>query len=233
MPVKHLHKNLQWESLKIGLWPLELLCLLLQTLVMCSSWGIPLAITIAAVSLNKIGYDASEVSVGWCWVRINVQDRVLWMLLTGKIWEFLAYLTLPFFYILIKRHIHIAVRRTHHQSCVHRALWLFEYVTLCSKICLHIKNHNKLADTQLFFLPCIKIILLNSPRLSTSNPQWICYLHSSVISQNLWPLLEICWWSAALQVSGRFQVDRVNHERVSLFIKKLISHFPSCLLHYD
>lgn len=32
------------------------------------------------------------------------------MLLTGKIWEFMAYLTLPILYILIKRHIHIAVR---------------------------------------------------------------------------------------------------------------------------
>ncbi|XP_051805907.1 G-protein coupled receptor 157 isoform X2 [Acanthochromis polyacanthus] len=72
------------------------------------SWGVPLAITIAAVCLNKIGYDASEVSVGWCWVRIHAPDRVLWMLLTGKIWEFLAYLTLPILYILIKRHIHIA-----------------------------------------------------------------------------------------------------------------------------
>uniref|UniRef100_UPI0037E85986 G-protein coupled receptor 157 n=1 Tax=Semicossyphus pulcher TaxID=241346 RepID=UPI0037E85986 len=72
------------------------------------SWGVPLAITVAAVSLSKIGYDASEVSVGWCWVRIGAPDRVLWMLLTGKIWEFLAYLTLPVLYILIKRHIHIA-----------------------------------------------------------------------------------------------------------------------------
>ncbi|XP_051280183.1 G-protein coupled receptor 157 [Dicentrarchus labrax] len=72
------------------------------------SWGIPLAITVAAVSLHKIGYDASEVSVGWCWVSIHAPDRVLWMLLTGKIWEFLAYLTLPVLYILIKRHIHIA-----------------------------------------------------------------------------------------------------------------------------
>lgn len=74
------------------------------------SWGVPLIITIAAVCMNKIGYDASEVSVGWCWVRIHAPDRVLWMLLTGKIWEFLAYLTLPVLYILIKRHIHIAVR---------------------------------------------------------------------------------------------------------------------------
>ena len=77
---------------------------------MWSSWGVPLAITVAAVCLNKIGYDASEVSVGWCWVRIHAPDRVLWMLLTGKIWEFLAYLTLPVLYILIKRHIHTAVK---------------------------------------------------------------------------------------------------------------------------
>lgn len=75
-----------------------------------SSWGVPLAITIAAVCLNKIGYNASEVSVGWCWIRIHASDRVVWMLLTGKIWEFLAYLTLPILYILIKRHIHKAVR---------------------------------------------------------------------------------------------------------------------------
>ncbi|CAM9236311.1 unnamed protein product [Lampetra planeri] len=72
------------------------------------SWGVPLAITVAAVCLNKIGYNASEVSVGWCWVRIHAPDRVLWMLLTGKIWEFLAYVTLPVLYIMIKKHIHTA-----------------------------------------------------------------------------------------------------------------------------
>lgn len=72
------------------------------------SWGVPLVITGAAVGLSKMGYSASEVSVGWCWVRINVHDRVLWMLLTGKIWEFMAYLTLPVLYILIRRHIHVA-----------------------------------------------------------------------------------------------------------------------------
>ncbi|TRY96652.1 hypothetical protein DNTS_024266 [Danionella cerebrum] len=72
------------------------------------SWGIPLAITVAALSLHKIGYDASEVSVGWCWVNIQAEDHVLWMLLTGKIWEFVAYVTLPVLYILIKMHIHRA-----------------------------------------------------------------------------------------------------------------------------
>lgn len=73
------------------------------------SWGVPLAITIAAVALKKIGYDASNVSVGWCWVNLDAEDRVLWMLLTGKVWEILAYVTLPVLYILIKRHINRAV----------------------------------------------------------------------------------------------------------------------------
>ncbi|XP_029362727.1 G-protein coupled receptor 157 isoform X2 [Echeneis naucrates] len=80
----------------------------LEPLFHLVSWGVPLIVTVAAVSLNKIGYDASEVSVGWCWVRIHETDRVLWMLLTGKIWEFLAYLILPVLYVLIKRHIHKA-----------------------------------------------------------------------------------------------------------------------------
>ncbi|XP_038602548.1 G-protein coupled receptor 157 isoform X2 [Tachyglossus aculeatus] len=70
------------------------------------SWGVPLVITVAAVSLKKIGYDASDVSVGWCWIDIEAEDRVLWMLLTGKLWEILAYILLPLLYILIKKHIH-------------------------------------------------------------------------------------------------------------------------------
>ncbi|NXR48345.1 GP157 protein, partial [Hippolais icterina] len=71
-------------------------------------WGVPLAITVAAVALKKIGYDASNVSVGWCWVNLDAEDRLLWMLLTGKAWEILAYVTLPVLYILIKKHINRA-----------------------------------------------------------------------------------------------------------------------------
>lgn len=69
----------------------------------------PLAITVAAVALRKIGYDASKVSVGWCWVDLDAEDRLLWMLLTGKVWEILAYVTLPVLYILIRKHISRAV----------------------------------------------------------------------------------------------------------------------------
>lgn len=73
------------------------------------SWGVPLAITAAAVALKKIGYDASDVSVGWCWIDLEAEDRVLWMLLTGKLWEMLAYVTLPVLYLLIRKHINRAV----------------------------------------------------------------------------------------------------------------------------
>ena len=73
------------------------------------SWGVPLAITVAAVALKKIGYDASDVSVGWCWIDLDAEDRVLWMLLTGTLWEMLAYVTLPVLYLLIRKHINRAV----------------------------------------------------------------------------------------------------------------------------
>ncbi|XP_059768155.1 solute carrier family 2, facilitated glucose transporter member 5 isoform X2 [Balaenoptera ricei] len=72
------------------------------------SWGVPLLITVAAVTLKKIGYDASDVSVGWCWIDLEAEDRVLWMLLTGKVWEMLAYVMLPVLYLLIRKHINRA-----------------------------------------------------------------------------------------------------------------------------
>nr|XP_057939237.1 G-protein coupled receptor 157-like [Doryrhamphus excisus] len=110
------------------------------------SWGVPLAITVAAVCLNKIGYNASEVSVGWCWVRIHSPDRVLWMLLTGKIWEFLAYLTLPVLYILIKRHIHTA----------HAALSEYRPL-LADRTPSH--AYSSVADMKLTLIPIIFIVL--------------------------------------------------------------------------
>ncbi|KAM8830324.1 G-protein coupled receptor 157 [Synchiropus picturatus] len=110
------------------------------------SWGVPLVITVAAVCLGKIGYDASEVSVGWCWVKINIHDRVVWMLLTGKIWEFMAYLTLPVLYILIRRHIHIA----------HAALSEYRPI-LATRLQSH--PFTSMADVKLTLIPIIFITL--------------------------------------------------------------------------
>lgn len=73
------------------------------------SWGVPLAITVAAVALRKIGYDASDVSVGWCWIALDAEDRLLWMLLAGKLWELLAYVALPLLYLLVRKHVSRAV----------------------------------------------------------------------------------------------------------------------------
>ncbi|KAJ8259676.1 hypothetical protein GJAV_G00172160 [Gymnothorax javanicus] len=128
------------------------------------SWGVPFGITVAAVCLRKIGYDASEVSVGWCWIRIEAPDHVLWMLLTGKIWEFMAYLSLPVLYILIKKHIHGA----------HAALSEYRPILASSS---RSPSRSSMADRKMSLIPIIFIalrmwsslrfllLLLNSPAL--------------------------------------------------------------------
>ncbi|XP_007900248.1 G-protein coupled receptor 157 [Callorhinchus milii] len=110
------------------------------------SWSVPLVITVAAVSLRKIGYDASDVSVGWCWVSILAEDHFLWMLLTGKIWEFIAYITLPILYIRIKKHINRA----------HEALSEYRPI-LSSSSSYHSRSSS--ADLKLTLIPIIFILL--------------------------------------------------------------------------
>ncbi|KAF6108961.1 G protein-coupled receptor 157 [Phyllostomus discolor] len=110
------------------------------------SWGVPLTITVAAVILKKIGYDASDVSVGWCWIDLEAEDRVLWMLLTGKLWEMLAYVTLPVLYLLIRKHINRA----------HEAL--SEYRPILSEA-HRLQHHSSMADKKLVLIPVIFICL--------------------------------------------------------------------------
>ncbi|XP_069466131.1 G-protein coupled receptor 157 [Ambystoma mexicanum] len=110
------------------------------------SWGVPLLITVIAVSLNKIGYDASYVSVGWCWVSIEAHDRVLWMLLAGKVWEILAYIILPILYLLIKKHINRA----------HDALSEYRPILASAPAC---PPRTAIADKKLIFIPLIFIVL--------------------------------------------------------------------------
>ncbi|XP_072464884.1 G-protein coupled receptor 157 isoform X1 [Notamacropus eugenii] len=110
------------------------------------SWGVPLAITATAVALKKIGYDASDVSVGWCWVNIEVEDRLLWMLLAGKLWEMLAYLVLPVLYILIRKHI----------SRAHAALSEYRPLLAETYACQH---RTSVADKKLILIPLIFICL--------------------------------------------------------------------------
>ncbi|KAM5248728.1 G-protein coupled receptor 157 [Ctenodactylus gundi] len=111
------------------------------------SWGVPLVITVAAVALKKIGYDASDVSVGWCWVDLEAEDRVLWMLLTGKLWEMLAYVLLPALYFLVRKHIIRA----------HEAL--SEYRPICEAHQPQHRASSSVADTKLVLIPLIFICL--------------------------------------------------------------------------
>uniref|UniRef100_A0A287AEG7 G protein-coupled receptor 157 n=1 Tax=Sus scrofa TaxID=9823 RepID=A0A287AEG7_PIG len=109
------------------------------------SWG-PLAITMAAVALKKIGYDASDVSVGWCWINLEAEDYVLWMLLTGKLWEMLAYIMLPLLYLLVRKHI----------SRAHEAL--SEYRPTISET-HQLRGRSSVADKKLVLIPLIFICL--------------------------------------------------------------------------
>ncbi|XP_066297020.1 G-protein coupled receptor 157-like [Branchiostoma lanceolatum] len=106
------------------------------------SWGVPLVVVVCAAGLQKLGYDRSEVSVGWCWVKLTTPDNLLWMLLTGKLWEILAYFILPALYIAMKRHIY-AQGRT--QDC---------YRFQRSAVAAMVK-----VDRKLTFIPLVFVLL--------------------------------------------------------------------------
>lgn len=106
-----------------------------------------MAITVAAVCLKKIGYDASDVSVGWCWINLEAEDRVLWMLLTGKLWEMLAYILLPLLYLLVRKHIN----RAHQALSEYRPIWEGRQLQRGSP--------TSMADKKLILIPFIFICL--------------------------------------------------------------------------
>eukprot|EP00117_Sycon_ciliatum_P011876 scpid71979/ scgid1394/ Probable G-protein coupled receptor 157 len=95
------------------------------------SWGLPLAITLAAQFGDALGNDDSLDSSGWCWVRRHPgtphfapspragvdpmfedrRARTFWLLMGGKGWELLAYVFTTLFYLAIKCHVY---GETHH-----------------------------------------------------------------------------------------------------------------------
>ncbi|KAK3594990.1 hypothetical protein CHS0354_019919 [Potamilus streckersoni] len=69
------------------------------------SWGIPGAVTIIALALNVLGEDASLSTGSWCWIRSDLEPRVwtsVWMVLSGKGWEILCYVTTMSLYCILK-----------------------------------------------------------------------------------------------------------------------------------
>lgn len=74
-----------------------------------TGWGIPLAITAIAKEKGATGYSGDLVSSGWCWISSDQPwwKMLLWMVIAGKGWEILAYITISVFYVLIK----LSIRR--------------------------------------------------------------------------------------------------------------------------
>ncbi|KAL3861110.1 hypothetical protein ACJMK2_007182 [Sinanodonta woodiana] len=69
------------------------------------SWGIPGAITITALALNVLGEENSIGTGSWCWIRSDLEPPVMtsiWMVLAGKGWEIMCYLTTMSLYCLLK-----------------------------------------------------------------------------------------------------------------------------------
>ena len=70
-----------------------------------TSWGIPLAIVTTALAKDKLGNDKDFTTGGWCWIDISANDKLLWMLITGKAWEVAAYILIAILFFTIKYHI--------------------------------------------------------------------------------------------------------------------------------
>lgn len=72
-----------------------------------TAWGIPLTIAVIAFALKGVGYSGNVSSSGWCWISNDQAwwEMVLWMCITGKGWEIIAYIAIPIFYLLVKLHI--------------------------------------------------------------------------------------------------------------------------------
>ncbi|KAK3594988.1 hypothetical protein CHS0354_019917 [Potamilus streckersoni] len=79
------------------------------------SWGIPGVIATTAVALKVLGEDNAMVTASWCWIRSDLEPPVMtsiWMVLAGKGWEILCYLTTMTLYCLLK--LTLWKRRTVH-----------------------------------------------------------------------------------------------------------------------
>lgn len=79
------------------------------------SWGIPLAITIAAAAEGALGEDFSISTGPWCWIKgcLSPTTVIMWMSVTGKFWEVLTYLVSMLFYLGSK---YLIWRRTRTQT---------------------------------------------------------------------------------------------------------------------
>ena len=66
-------------------------------------WGIPILIGIIAFSNSAYGFSRNVGTSGWCWISEHQKwsKVVMWMFITGKGWEIMAYICIFKFYLLV------------------------------------------------------------------------------------------------------------------------------------
>ncbi|XP_052820861.1 G-protein coupled receptor 157-like [Mya arenaria] len=59
-------------------------------------WGVPGIVCVVALSMGVFGSTDTLYTGPWCWIRSSLShtDQIFWMLITKKLWELLAYLSL-------------------------------------------------------------------------------------------------------------------------------------------
>jgi G protein-coupled receptor 157 len=72
-------------------------------------WGVPVIVIGLATYMDVLGCSQEEeITGGWCWVILQGKDNrginVMWMLVTAKLWELLAYFVIFILYFKIKFH---------------------------------------------------------------------------------------------------------------------------------
>jgi G protein-coupled receptor 157 len=104
-------------------------------------WGVPVIVIGLATYMDVLGCSQEEeITGGWCWVILQGKDNrginVMWMLVTAKLWELLAYFVIFILYFKIKFHFKREVS------------WLFVYQSLSVSLSLCLYSIHFLAEAK-------------------------------------------------------------------------------------
>ncbi|XP_046849154.1 G-protein coupled receptor 157-like [Xenia sp. Carnegie-2017] len=83
------------------------------------NWSMPLVFTVMAFFYGQLGYSHGKGTGGWCWIKVTQNNptkskTVLWMLVTGKLWEILSYVINSVLYFCITQAIKKDVEERSH-----------------------------------------------------------------------------------------------------------------------
>lgn len=74
------------------------------------SWGVPLVVAAVTLLNNRYGLNVCTEIHWWCWITPKKSDPsqlylILWQLLTGKAWEFSAYIFVCIMYWMVVKNV--------------------------------------------------------------------------------------------------------------------------------